>query len=286
MTAVIEKAIESKVVDTKVEVKKGNWTVDKRKEFSKAQALERLGETLMNIHGDLMFIAEYNNSQDITVQFVKTKELVECSYIQFQRRTLKSHFTPSVCGVGIVGKEATRDENGKLLDSFVCWSSMLNRAYSAKFHEKYPTYKGCGIEESWLIYANFKTWYKNNFYEIKELGRTNLDKDVLVKNNKIYSSSNCVFLPQALNKLFTKRDSKRGKYPIGVFLHEGGKYQASCSIGKGTQYLGYHGTPEKAFTAYKVFKEERIKQIAKSYKTQIPQKLYEAMMNYTVSIDD
>ena len=40
------------------------------------------------------------------------------------------------------------------------------------------------------------------------------------------------------------------------------------------------------FYAYKKFKENFIKEVAKEYKEQIPQNLYEAMYDYKVEITD
>ena len=43
---------------------------------------------------------------------------------------------------------------------------------------------------------------------------------------------------------------------------------------------------EEAFQAYKQAKEQYIKEVAEEYKDKIPYRLYEAMMNYEVEIDD
>jgi hypothetical protein len=67
---------------------------------------------------------------------------------------------------------------------------------------------------------------------------------------------------------------------------------AQCSVfenGKSKQkHLGYFplDKPFQAFYAYKVFKENYIKQVADKYKDLIPQKLYDAMYKYEVEIND
>lgn len=115
-----------------------------------------------------------------------------------------------------------------------------------------------------------------------------LDKDILVKENKIYSPETCVFVPQNINKLFTKRQNDRGKYPIGVsFDKKLNEFRSYCSYGNGNiEYLNLFNTPEEAFQVYKEFKENYIKQIADEYKDKIPKKLYEAMYAWKVDIDD
>ena len=52
------------------------------------------------------------------------------------------------------------------------------------------------------------------------------------------------------------------------------------------KYLGLYITIEQAFSAYKNFKENYIKEVADEYKDRIPQKLYDAMYRYEVEIDD
>jgi hypothetical protein len=115
-----------------------------------------------------------------------------------------------------------------------------------------------------------------------------LDKDILIKGNKKYSPENCIFVPQRINYLFTKRDSRRGKYPIGVhYSNRDEKFVSQCMDGKGNKKgLGHYDTPLEAFQAYKVYKEKLIKQTAEEYKNKIPIELYNALINYIVEITD
>ena len=251
---------------------------------------ERLGETVVQRCGEVAVIVEYVNSQDITIQFKTTNELVKTEYGAFIKGNVKSHFTASVYGVGITGLELTVDENGGVLDSYKCWKAMLSRCYSAKYQEKQPTYIGCTVCDDWLFYPNFKNWYNENYYEIDNQ-TSQLDKDVLIKDNKLYSPETCVFAPNFINKLFTKNQKSRGDFPVGVYYHKRDKkYRASLSVfknGKKTKkYLGCFNTIDEAFEVYKKAKEEYIKEIADEYKDKIPTKLYEAMYSYEVSIDD
>lgn len=118
-----------------------------------------------------------------------------------------------------------------------------------------------------------------------------LDKDILIKGNKIYSSETCMFVPQTINTLFVKCDKARGESVIGT-SPKNGKYQVQCWLinpetGKSKQeFLGYYETQEKAFEIYKYYKERNIKQVADYYKDLIPERLYNAMYNYEVEITD
>ena len=251
---------------------------------------ERLGQAIMQNCGEIAFIVEYVNSQDITVQFKTTGELVKTRYDNFIRGGVKSHFTPSVYGIGIKGLETIIDEDGGKLDSYKCWIGMLKRCYSAKFQEKQPTYIGCCVSDDWLYYPNFKNWYDKNYYEI-ENKTSQLDKDILIKNNKVYSPDTCVFVPGFINILFVKRQNDRGAFPIGVRYHKASKkYEARLSVfrdGKSTEkHLGCFDTVDEAFGVYKKAKEDYIKEVAYEYKDKIPAELYKAMYTYKVGIDD
>lgn len=260
----------------------------KNVKVSKSQ--ERLGQTIMQNCGEVAFIVEYVNSQDITIQFKTTGELVKTEYGAFVKGKVKSHFTPTVYGVGITGLQPTRDENGKKINSYNCWKEMLKRCYSAKFQEKNQTYKDCCVSEVWLYYPNFKKWYDENYYEINNK-TSQLDKDIIIKGNKVYSPTTCVFVPNFINSLFTKKQNGRGDFPVGVCYHKRDKkYQASLSIfkdGKSTvKHLGSFDTADEAFKAYRKAKEDYIKEVADEYKDKIPVELYKSMYAYKVEIDD
>jgi hypothetical protein len=242
-------------------------------------------ERLMNC-GELALIVEYNNNLNVKVKFKKTGEITKCRYNDFLNGEVKSHYSPTVCGVGIVGKETTTI-NGKKIKSYACWKGMLKRCYDNKFKLKYPTYKDVTCCDEWLYYKNFKEWYSENYYEI-EGEKMDLEKDILVKGNKVYSPETCLFVPHRINEMFVKNNIKRGHLPIGVMHNKKrDKYRVQCNDGNGNQVaLGFYLTIEEAFNVYKQYKETLIKRVADFYKDQIPYKLYEAMYNWKVEITD
>lgn len=249
----------------------------------------RIGEIRIMNCGEKCEIVEYNGVRDVTVKFLKTGELVKSTYNEFKKGSIKSHFTPTVYGVGIVGLERTK-ENGKQLKSYETWSGMLRRCYDEMYKGKHPTYKDCSVCEEWLYYSNFKQWYSKNYYEVDN-EKMCLDKDILFKGNKVYSPDMCMFVPHNINSLFTKSDAKRNDLPIGVTWYKN-KYKASCNIFdlktniSKSKHLGYHNTPEEAFSVYKIVKEENVKLVADYYREQIPKRLYDTMYSYEVHIDD
>ena len=120
-----------------------------------------------------------------------------------------------------------------------------------------------------------------------------LDKDILIKGNKIYGPDTCVFVPHHINSLFTSRKNTRcEELPIGVYYtnnKKNGHFSVRCntmfSESKIITEHGFTNTTE-AFEAYKRLKEQEIKRVAEYYKQYIPQQLYDALYNWQVEIND
>ena len=257
------------------------------------EKINRTGERRMNNFGSEMIIVDYKRYSDIDVYFPQYDWIVKgVRYNTFKKGEISCPYERRTYGVGYLGegKYKTR-ENGKATRVYKTWTGMLERCYDEKCQEKHPTYKDCIVSEEWHNFQTFAEWYYNNYYKI-ERERMELDKDILVKHNKIYSPDNCIFVPQTINKLFVKSDKSRGELVIGTSLCKNGKYQVNCSLlnpetGKSKkEYLGRYDSQEKAFEVYKYYKEKNIKEVANYFKEHIPKKLYDALYRYKVEITD
>ena len=268
-----------------------------------AKKTDRVGETGVSNEGCLMKIVEYDSYNDIIVEFQdKHKYKVYTTYNNFKKGKCKNPFFPSVFGHGYLGVDkkgnvpkVSEFKNGKccITWEYHKWMHMLERCYDNKLKEKNPSYKDVVCCNRWLCFA----WFLEDLEKLKqeynwnEDEKLNLDKDILNKNNKIYSLENCVLIPNYINTLFIKCDASRGEYPIGVCYNKRNKkYQALCSINGKYKGLGYYNTAEDAFNAYKQAKEQEIKRIAnecveKGYMTK-DSRLYKAMIEYKAEIND
>lgn len=246
---------------------------------------DRTGESKLNNDGDKMTIIAYRNAKDMDILFNYTGNIREhVDYHNFDKGKLRDwDKVRIVCNIGKI-KGKIEKEDRKI---YKTWKNMLNRCYNDDFKRKHPTYTDCYVCEEWHYFDNFKQWYYENYYEI-EGSIMDLDKDILIKGNKVYSPETCIFVPHEINSLFLKNDNKRGNLPLGVSLHKSsGLYGARGKVyGKGYVSAGYYKTIEEAFDAYKQQKESNIKEVADLYKDKIPQKLYKAMYSYEVEITD
>lgn len=168
------------------------------------------------------------------------------------------------------------------------WRRAIHRCYKPSYKQKHPTYSGCSLCKDWLLFSNFKKWFEDssNGY----LDGYHLDKDILVKGNKVYSPETCCFVPQEINKLLTSRVTCRGNLPIGVARNYGRGKPYTASMTRNSQHiqLGSYNTPLEAFNAYKNAKERHIRDVAKRYfqEGKITEKVYNALMKYEVEITD
>ena len=248
----------------------------------------RIGETAKNNFGSTMIIKDYNGAKDIVVEFPEYNNWsIKTSYQQFKNGLIKCPYERRTFGVGFIGEgKYAPKEDGITTRRYEVWRDMIQRCYNDKMILKNPTYAECTVCDEWHNFQAFAEWYDNNYYEIPGM-RMQLDKDILNKHNKVYSPNSCIFVPEAINKLFVKAQRRRGECPMGVHkLKKNSKYRADIHMnGKGTT-LGTFDTPEEAFTAYKTAKENYIKEIADQYKDLIPKRLYDAMYEYEIEYDD
>lgn len=152
------------------------------------------------------------------------------------------------------------------------WESLLRRCYATDYQDKRPTYIGCTVCDEWLTFSNFKSWMETQDWEGKEL-----DKDLLVKDNKLYSPETCCFISRELNLFLVDTQRKESDLPTGV-VHARGKFRAQCwhmSNGKYKQHLGYYRTVEEAANAWRDCKLKHATLLAS---TQTDSRIKEALL--------
>ena len=130
----------------------------------------------------------------------------------------------------------------------------------------HPSYIGCSVSEDWLIFTNFKNWMIQQDWTGKQL-----DKDLLVKGNKQYSSETCFFVSSRINKLLNDNKDRRGELPQGV-AKKGKRFQAYCKDNGVKVNLGFHNNPKEAHKIYCKYKYQLIKKIATNQSSDILKK--------------
>ena len=170
-----------------------------------------------------------------------------------------------VAGVGINDADYKTQEyatiNNKQVKIWICpfyqkWKSMLYRVY--KTREKEKSYEKCSVCDEWLTFSNFKSWMETQDWEGKQL-----DKDLLIYKNKVYSPETCCFIAKEINVVLTCIGTvTKGDYPFGVYYNKRDrKFYAQCS----GEYLGMFNTPSGAHQKWQEYKLKRLEELCKTY---------------------
>jgi hypothetical protein len=123
---------------------------------------------------------------------------------------VKNPNKPSLHNVGILGQgDFSYKTHHK---EYSLWNGMLKRCYSKDYQMKHPTYKNCSSSDRWRYFQLFcvdiqllkgyNEWKKDKSTRSKY----ELDKDIIIKGNKLYSRNTCMFV---LYKDNLKRHNKK-----------------------------------------------------------------------------
>lgn len=134
---------------------------------------------------------------------------------------------------------------------YFTWKRMVERCYGEKSLIKYPTYLDKSVNEVWKFASSFEKWMLTQPWEGMEL-----DKDLLVLNNKEYSPETCCFVPKRVNLVLGISEGKRGDYPLGVCHHNDGPNQYLARSAQ--KYLGIFSNIESAHKAWQKSKAQDI----------------------------
>ena len=142
------------------------------------------------------------------------------------------------------------------------WGNMEKRT-TLVANKPESRYHGCTNQ-----FANFQLFAEwcqaQHGYMSKDCGKFwNLDKDILIHGNKVYSPETCIFVPQTINALLvTKGRNKEKELPVGVHWNtRDKKFQANVKAEGKLSFLGYYGNPEEAHKAWQVAKVAEIHRV-------------------------
>lgn len=250
------------------------------KELDSPSVSEYIGKTYKTKNSGSLRIVWYRSYKDVDVVFSDTGYTCKTNMRTVKNGQVEDRLIPSVCGVGCLGYGAETKVKGKFCRWYRVWYNMLRRCYSEKQQVRQPTYYGCSVSENFKNFSFFSNWCQ------EQVGASNndwcLDKDLLVKGNKVYSEDTCVFLPTDINGALVKNDKKRGDLPVGVKPRSFGNFQATISLNGYIEYIGVFDTVDEAFLAYKKSKESYLCGLANYWKGRIDDRAYNALKNYKV----
>lgn len=173
-----------------------------------------------------------------------------------------------VAGVGIndLGYNVATYENiGGKIKQVLCpyynrWKDVLRRTNPKYERPSGNNYLGCSVDFGWLRASQFKCWMEEQQWEGLQL-----DKDILVKGNKVYSSETCAFVPAYINSCLSTNKGLNNGSPIGVKIESRNKKATSKNfradinqMSGGIKYLGAFYTEKEAHAAWQLAKAVEI----------------------------
>lgn len=233
----------------------------------------------------IKFITRHN----VTIRFLTTGYVKKTAVGEIRRGGIKDPYYPSVYGVGYVGEGSYSPKdykNGRLINSpaYEVWCSKLKNCYGkSKSSHLYSDVEFC---KEWLCFQNFAEWF---YQQVDRYGKGgNVDKDLLFLGNREYSPHTCVYVPPAVNSLFT---GTSGNISGVHWCNTQEKWVAQIQRGELTtrgkkkqSYLGRFNSKDQADTAYYEAKLAHVKEVALKYQEQLHPalfyKLYHGTENY------
>ena len=210
-----------------------------------------------------MEVVEYYNSLKVKVRFLSTGYETITRKSHIQTGSVKDMMFPNVFERGYLGEGKHKAfANGKDTKVYKTWQGMFQRCYSEAYLSKKPSYRGCSVDPRWYNFQVFGDWFDEHFP--KDGGNYQLDKDLIITGNKVYSPEACVFVSPALNAFLTDCARARGGERVRGCHTKQGSYATMCMnpfTGE-QEYLGTYETEEESHQTWRKKKHEHSKTYA------------------------
>lgn len=188
---------------------------------------------------------------------------------------IKNPYAISVYGKGYLGEGLYSTRINKVMTlEYMTWVNMLKRCYDPGYHMTHPTYEDCIVCNEWLNFQTFANWYCNTGYY--GLGYE-IDKDLLVRGNRIYSPTTCVMLPSEINAILSVKSNTNRELPVGVYP-SGNNYQVKVHDASGGTYVGTYHSISLAIEAQHNAKKLLIYKLAEKHRPYIDEFTYNAII--------
>ena len=156
------------------------------------------GKKILSKYCGVFVVIKYDKSDNVKIMFLKTGTVKNISKKTLFSKLPRVHdpMAKTVFGKGCIGVGHYKAHfKGRDTKAYSIWRAMLRRCYYEP--ESKPWREGCYVDEKWLNFQNFASWFEGNYP--RDGVRYQLDKDIKKPGNKCYSEDNCMFVSQIEN---------------------------------------------------------------------------------------
>jgi len=141
-------------------------------------------------------VVEYTSCSKVLCCFLATGFKCYAEAGDIRKGNVRDLLFPNIFGVGYCGiGDMPQSVSGVQAGAYSAWYNMLLRCYSRSKPARYKTYDDCTVCDEWHSYQNFASWFEAN--KVRGL---ELDKDILIDGNRVYSPETCSFVTGFDNK--------------------------------------------------------------------------------------
>jgi hypothetical protein len=209
-------------------------------------------------------VTAYNGVMSVTLKFLDTGYETTTQSGHILRKTVRDRMKPLLFGRGFMvqGPYVGSNEN----KAYTLWMGIFNRCYGG--HNK--PYLGCEVDPQWYNFQEFAEWcqWQKGFKEDKWA----IDKDIILKGNKVYGPEFCAFVPREINNAVVNTRKAKGY----TKTRSGDKFMSGCA----KVYLGTFDTKEEASTAYFIEKRKQMNQLSLKWKGLVEERLLSSLEIY------
>lgn len=202
-----------------------NKTVLDRSHLGFSKTMEySIGDILENPRGEKAEILDYRpvsklngtNRYEHLLKFLDTGFEVWADCYNFKEGKTMDRLKPSVHGIGSIGYPPEGAYPLKNNKEYRLWARIMLRCSDGYNNEGY---KEVTCSERWkrfdFFYEDVKELYNYDLWkEYSESDNKNpyeIDKDILVLDNKVYSKETCIFVEKSINAGFTSTQNPKNK---------------------------------------------------------------------------
>ncbi len=229
-----------------------------------------------NTHGRVTVVA-YHRCSNIEVMF-EDGVVVSCSSAALRGGRLRNPMQPHKGSVGFVGIGRYTPKDHKA--SYKIWYAMFERCYKASVQRKHPSYVGCSVSEDWHNYQNFAEFYENHAHRYEGW---ELDKDILICDNRVYSKETCCFVPKEINNMFQMGRKSESGFTGVYFESSSQKYIATAPDETASKRnLGRFDTVQEASRVRTAYKDAYIRRLAEKWRGLLQPEVYNKLVDWGI----